>query len=260
MYLSKMRSQSKIALLMISSLLSMAAAGPAAASHHAASEKIISVNGSATATAEPDRVVVRFGVETQKESSSEALTANAELMKNVVRALDKAGIDEDEISTSGFNIQAIYDSQQDRNSGRRTQVLAGYRVSNIVAVETAKLDLVAEVIDGTVAAGVNRVDGVQFMLSREVMARLKDELIEQAVLNARTKAEKALAPLGHVITGVKNVSLADFAMPSPMYADAGRMEMARSAPTQIFASDQDVRTSVQVTFLIGPSAASGDNE
>ena len=92
------------------------------------------------------------------------------------------------------------------------------------------------------------------------MANLKDTLIEQAVLNARAKAQKALAPLEHKITGVRNISLADFSNPSPMYANAQRLEMARSAPTQIFASDQDVRTTVNVTFLIGEEMSSHTDE
>jgi uncharacterized protein YggE len=234
--------------------MGIATGGMAVASHPDTSDKVISVAGSAMASTEPDLVTVRFGVETQKPTSSEALPANADLMAKVVHALQLAGIDKDEISTSRFNIQAVYDSQQDKASGRRTQVLAGYRVSNMIAVETAKLDLVASIIDSAVASGVNRVDGVQFTLSPGVLAELKDQLIERAVLDARSKAEKALAPLGYVITGVRDMSLSDFSAPAPMYADTARVEMMHSAPTQIFASDQDVRTAVQVTFLIGKLA------
>ena len=244
-------SRSKIALITISALLSIALCASAMASHHAVTEKVISVSGSASASVEPDRVTVRFGVETQQQTSDAALRVNAELMQAVIASVRSAGVEDDEISTSSFNIQPIYDSQQDKNTGRRSQVLTGYRVSNILLVETGNLGLVAPIIDSAVAAGVNRVESVQFSLSRDVMADLKDTLIEQAVLNARAKAHKALAPLGHVITGVRDMSLADFATPSPMYANAPRIEMARSAPTQIFASDQDVRTTVNVTFLIG---------
>ena len=136
-------------------------------------------------------------------------------------------------------------------TGRRTQILAGYRVSNIIHVESHKLDLVAAMIDTAVGAGVNRVEGVRFSLSGAVLADLREGLIEQAVLNARSKAEKALAPLNYVITGVKEISLSNFSSPPPVYADSRRLEMAMSAPTQIFASDQDVRSMVNVSFLIG---------
>ena len=232
-----------------------AASGPSFAHHSAASQQVISVTGSATATTEPDLVNVRFGVEIRRDTSQEALTANAGLVQKIVQSLRKAGIEEEEISTSRFNIQAVYESEQDRVTGRRSNVLAGYQVNNMLQVETSKLDRVAVIIDSAVAAGVNRVDGVQFLLSQEVLTRLKDQLIERAVLNARAKAELALAPLNYVISGVRDMSLSDFSAPPPMYADVARMEMVRSAPTQIFSSDQNVQTSVNVTFLIAKSVA-----
>ena len=218
-------------------------------------EQVISVSGSAEASVEPDLVAVRFGVETQEKSSQAALASNANLMQSVTDALMSAGIEEDEISTSRFNIHAVYESVQERQGGPRRQVLTGYRVSNILTVETPRLDMVAGIIDSAVEAGVNRVDGVNFMLSQPVLSKLKRDLIELAVLNARDKAELALSPLEHEISGVKSISLTEN-MPTPMMmSDAPRMEMARSAPTQIFSSDQDVRTSVQVTFLIRDKAS-----
>ena len=211
----------------------------------------ITVTGNAAISMAPDLATIQFGVETQERSASEALTANANLMDQVVNAIKVLGLSDEEISTSRFNIQAVYESHRDRQTGSHSQVLAGYRVSNIVKVETGQLDSVAEIIDASVKAGANRIERVYFSLSPEVHARLKDSLIEAAVLNARSKAEQALAPLEYRIIGVQDMTLTDFSAPVPMYADAGRMEMARSAPTQIFSSGQDVKTTVNVTFLIG---------
>ncbi len=215
------------------------------------SQRTITVSGSAIAQAAPNLVTVRFGVEIQQKTARPALSGNAETMQKVVDALRHAGIGENEISTSRFNIQAVYDSQQDLGTGRRTQILAGYRVSNIIQVETYKLDLVAAMIDTAVGAGVNRVEDVSFSLSPAVRAELREGLIEQAVLNARSKAEKALAPLNYVILGVQKMSLTDFLSPLPGYADSRRVEMAMSVPTQIFAVGQNLRSTVNVTFLIG---------
>ena len=72
-------------------------------------------------------------------------------------------------------------------------------------------------------------------------------------MNAKSKAEKALDPLGQKIIGVKLVSLLDFGSPPPPIpyytrADAG-FEAKASAP--IFQSDQDVTTTANVIFLIG---------
>ena len=103
-------------------------------------------------------------------------------------------------------------------------------------------------------AGANRVDSVYFTLSPENEIKVKDELIAQAILNAKTKAENALAPLNHQIIGVKAVSLSEFGMPppTPLYADMAMAEGASfKASTPVFSSEQDVRTSASVIFLIG---------
>jgi uncharacterized protein YggE len=228
--------------------------GPAFAGDHSHSEQVISVAGSASASMDPDMVSVRFGVETRQPTSDAALNENAELMQSVIASLQKEGVTEDEISTTQFNIHPVYENLQDRETGRRTQVLSGYQVSNILLVETKNTELVATIIDTAVGQGVNRIDSVQFSISPDVLAGLKDQLIESAVLNAKARASKALTPLNYEVTGVKNMSIAGFSpTPGPMMANAPMMEMARSAPTQVFAADQEVRTTVNVTFFIGES-------
>ncbi|PIW34609.1 MAG: hypothetical protein COW26_06320, partial [Nitrosopumilales archaeon CG15_BIG_FIL_POST_REV_8_21_14_020_33_23] len=94
---------------------------------------------------------------------------------------------------------------------------------------------------------------VYFSLSPELASKLKDELLEKAVLNAKSKAEIALSPLNYKIIGVKAISLSEFSMPypMPMYDMAYSGVAKSSAPTPIFSSDQDVNTSVNVVFLIG---------
>ncbi len=215
-------------------------------------EKIISVTGTATASVDPDLLVVQFGVETQEKTAKQALESNSNLMTSVVGAITSVGISEDELSTSQLNIQPIYDSYEDKMTGRYTQELIGYRVSNIVMVETAKLDAAADIIDGAVSAGANRVDNVYFTLSPAKQLAVKDDLISQAVKNAESKANKALAPLNHKIIGVKAISLSEFGIPYPMPVYSGYAEdaFAKSA-TPVFSSDQDVTTTANVIFLIG---------
>ena len=218
-------------------------------------EKVISVTGTATTSVDPDLLVIQFGVETQEITAKQALESNSNLMNAVVDSITGVGISVDDISTSRFNIQPIYDSYQDKD-GRYTQELKGYRVSNIVMVETKNLDSAADIIDGGVSAGANRVDSVYFTLSPQKQLDVKDDLISQAVKNAESKANKALGPVNHKIIGVKSISLSEFGMPypSPVYARSS-FDMAEAAfaapPTPVFSSDQDVSTSANVIFLIG---------
>jgi uncharacterized protein len=219
-------------------------------------EKVISVTGIATASVDPDLLVVQFGVETQEKTARQALEANSNLMTSVVTAITDSGISKDDISTSRFNIQPIYDSYEDKLTGRYTQELKGYRVTNIVMVETKNLDSAADIIDGGVSAGANRVDSVYFTLSPQKQLDVKDNLISQAVKNAESKANKALGPVNHKIIGVKAISLSEFGIPypQPVYARDG-FAMAEAsfagASTPVFSSDQDVSTTANVIFLIG---------
>lgn len=245
-----------IAVLVVSVTISAISATPNATAQEVtpfpSREKVISVTGTAISSVEPDLANISFGVEIQEKTAKDALTANSELMSKVIDSIKQVGITDSEISTSQFNIYPVYDSYQEKETGRYTQELVGYRVSNIVNVKTEKLDSVASIIDSAVSAGVNRVDSVFFSLSPEVYSKLKDDLLEKAILNAKSKAEKALSPLDYKIIGVKEISLSEFSMPypTPMYDMAYGAEKS-SVQTPIFSSDQDVSTSANVVFLIG---------
>ena len=221
----------------------------------ASNEKTVSATGIATTSVDPDLLNINFGVETEAKTAKEAMSANAEAMTQVVAAIKKLGIADEELSTSGFNIYPVYKDITDPTTGIYVKSeLSGYRVSNILTVKTTKLTLASSILDMAVEAGANRVDSVYFTLSPQTQLTVQNDLIEKAVLNAKLKAEKAIAPLGHKITGVKMVSLSDFAYPPPPiyyggYASADVLSAAKATP--IFSSNQDVTTTVNVVFLIG---------
>lgn len=246
-----------IAVLVVSVTASLLSVAPNADAQevtpYPSREKTISVTGMATAYAKPDQLNISFGVETQEKTAKEALDSNSVQMNNIISAIKKSGISESEISTSSFNIYPVYESYEDKLTGRWTQEIVGYGVSNIVTVQTSKLDSAASIIDNAVNSGVNRVDSVYFSLSSPTQQKLKDDLLEKAIVNAKTRAEKALKPLNYQIIGVKFVSLDEFVIPypAPMYKGAV-MDMAESrAPTPVFSSDQEISTSAQVVFIIG---------
>ena len=217
-------------------------------------ERLISVTGTAMTSIDPDLLVVTFGVETQEETAKQALDTNSKTMNAIVKAIQSTKIVEDEISTSRFNIHPVYEGHEDPLTKRWKQELVGYQVTNTITVETSKLDLAADIIDRAVTSGANRVDNISFTLSPEKHEQIKDELIEKAILNAKTKAENALEPLDYSIIGVKAISLSEFGIPSPpmpmfdMAYDEGFA--MKSSRTPVFSSDQDVSTTANVVFII----------
>lgn len=217
-------------------------------------EKTISVTGTATTSVDPDLLVVQFGVEVQKTTAKEALDANSQLMTAVVDAIRAVGITDNEINTAQLTIYPVYESYQEKETGIYRQKLVGYAVSNIIRVETKNLSLASDIIDSGVSAGANRVDSVYYTLSPQRQMQVSDDLLSEAIINAKSKAEKALAPLDYQIIGVKHVSLTDFGYPPPPipYYKGAFDAMAESAiRTPVFSSDQDVSTTASVVFIIG---------
>ncbi len=217
-------------------------------------EKTISVTGTATASIEPDLLVITFGMETQEITAKDALSKNSVAMTSVIDAVQSLGISEDEINTSRLSIYPIYDNYRDPETERYTQDLVGYRVTNTITIETPQLDKAADIIDSAVSSGANRVDNVNFTLSPQTQIDVKDNLLGQAIINAKKKAENALTPLDHKIIGVKAVSLSEFGIPPPMPLYSGTAfadDISFKTSTPVFSSEQDVTTTASVIFLIG---------
>jgi len=215
-------------------------------------ERTISVTGTATTSISPDLLTLQFGVDTEAKTAQDAISKNSEAMNAIVTAVTSLGITKDQISTASFSIYPVYnDSIPDPLTGIHKTTLTGYRASNTLFVKTDKLSLAGNIIDSAVGAGANRVDSVAFSLSPAKQQTVQDDMLSKAVVDAKSKAEKALAPLSQKIIGVKLVSLSDFNAPPPppIYQSADVPSFAKQTP--IFSSNQDVTTTANVIFLIG---------
>ncbi len=216
------------------------------------SEQTISVSGSATASSNPDTLVIVLGVESEAKTANESLSQNSNSLNSVISSLTNSGLSEDDIQTSNFSIYPMYDSIKDFN-GNWQQVLTGYRVSNILSIQTDKIDSAGDIIDAAVSSGANRVDNVSFQLSDDKYQKISDDLIADAINDATQKAEKALVPLKQKIVGVKSVVIHDNVVPyydSPMRAsfDGFAESSMKSAP--IMSGDEEITTNVSVVFYI----------
>jgi hypothetical protein len=201
----------------------------------------------------PDKVSITLGVETQEKTAKEAAAKNSEMMNAIINKLKALGLSTDEISTSYYNIYPVYEYPPviyEKDIPRpQSPVLVGYRVTNTITITTSASEDVGSIIDAAVDAGANQVQGVSFFVSEEVQGQMNKQLIEQAVLDARAKAQSALSPLNMQIVGVKNINLNDVYFPVYSY-DKVALE-GGAAPTPILPSQQQVSASVSVTFIIG---------
>ncbi|MEO9364207.1 MAG: SIMPL domain-containing protein [Nitrososphaera sp.] len=206
-------------------------------------EHTILVSGTASTKAIPDRAIVTFAVETRGATAGAALAENSEAMNRVLEALKGVGVQQNETSTAYFNIFPIYNYTQSGN----VQSLQDYTVTNSLTVSSVNTGNVSSWIDAAVQAGANRVDNVQFMFSSEKMAKVQSELIENAIGNARAKADTIAAKLGVQITGVQSiVSIDSGSVPGPFFA----AQSPGQAGTPIVVGGQEVSASVSIAYTI----------
>lgn len=196
---------------------------------------------------QPDMASINFGVVTEAGTAAEAMRLNAERMNQVMAALRRAGLNERDIQTSGLNLSAQYDYQQ--NEPPR---LRGYQASNRVTVNIYDLTKVGSTADAVVAAGVNQIDGVSFGLrdpktaenqARQLAVRA---LQEKAALYAQALGQ----PLGQIRSLTEGGGYAP-RPPVPMYAARAVAMDAGGAETSVSGGELTVRIDITGVYDIG---------
>lgn len=167
-------------------------------------QRVISVTGQAEIYVKPDVATVSFGVETNGATAREAQQLNAAAMKKVIDALQAQGIAKEDIQTSNFSLYPVYETQPvaDRLYGR--QVLSGYRCNNTVNVRIKDIGNVGSIIDAAISAGATNVNNIAFGVLDS--KKYEDEMLAQAVVNARHKAEIIARAAGVNISGILKIS------------------------------------------------------
>ena len=210
----------------------------------------------------PDKVKLSLSVETTNTTANAALNANSATMNKVLNALKVAGVRENETSTSFFNISPNYnltqqEQEQDFPPPTESRDIISYTVTNSITVNSYNLLNVSKWIDPAVQAGVYDISSIYFSLSDTKSELIKNDLLKQAVANAKSKADIATSALGLNVTGVKSINIEPvngFPPPEPLMARETVAEAAAPTagpPTPIIAGEQEVTASVRIVFLLG---------
>lgn len=224
----------------------------------------VSTSGTATVKVDPDKFTVTVGVETNGTTAEEAASANADLVAKVIAALRALGIAEGDISTSSYSVYPVYGQKEPVNVCRVmegypippecyiSQDITGYKASNSISVTLdADGDISAgEVIDTAIDGGANTVSGAYFFLSQEAQLEAQEGLIQDAIANARHRADIAARAVGAEITGVKSINLNDVFFPPIYYGRAAEL-----SSTQILPGQQEVTMTVNVVYFASNSGS-----
>ena len=211
--------------------------------------KTLFVTSSATTVVEPDKVTVSLGVETTNTTAKAALAANSELMSKIINALKTTGVKENETSTSSFTITPNRNYSIDKNQGK----LIGFTVSNSIQIDSSNVNDTSDWIDIAVSSGANNVNSIYFSLSDKKLDEIKNELITNAIENAKEKADIAASALGHKVVGIRTASIDQVTpfFPGPVpYATESLKNEAFAPSTPILTGEQQISLNVNIVFLM----------
>lgn len=208
----------------------------------------IDVSATGYAQRAPEQAVVRLAVETVGETARAAAASNAERMDDIIDALtDDLDIPRDQIQTVAYRMYPEYA----REEGRREPEIIGYRVTNVLSVTVDGPERAGAVIDASLAAGANRVEGLSFQL-RDVDSARAEALrnaMRKAREEARILAEAAGLNLGEPIV-ISTSTSGPVPPPMPMYARAEAAAMDVATPVE--PGQLEVRATVSVQYAIRP--------
>lgn len=204
----------------------------------------INVSGVGQVSLAPEMAYVYIGVQSQADVVAQALNDNNSKAQAIAQALREIGIEENDIQTSSFN---IYPQQQFGPMGEVTSTV--YNVNNTVYVTVRNLEILGQMLDVTVRAGANSINGINFDVSQESKDQAVADARKLAVDSARAQAEALADAAGVTLGNLQSLNAYTTGQPVQIYeAKGGFATDASQVP--ISAGQINIRVDVSAAYLI----------
>ena len=161
----------------------------------------ITVTGTAQVAGKPDTLRLDLSVQTRGGTVGKALDAANSLTARVQSSLTKNGVAAKDIQTSNLQVQPEYSYPTNG-----TPVIKGYTVSEGVTATLRNLGKAGNAITAAVNAGGNAVQVNGISLDLEDNGKLLTAARDQAVANAKTKAEQYAKASGRNLGAVVSIT------------------------------------------------------
>lgn len=195
----------------------------------------VSVTGTGSVDAVPNRAGLVVGVSSDGPRAGAALAANAEKAARVIEALRSAGVAKQDLQTADVSVSPRWSDRGEQD---------GFTAHSSVQVKVRDVGRAGPILDAAVAAGASETSGPSF--DRGDRAELYRSALKAAFADARAKAAtlagEAGASLGQVLRIEESPAPSG---PLPVYA------ALEKAPTPVEPGTQEVQATIRVTFTLG---------
>jgi uncharacterized protein YggE len=213
---------------------------------------LFSSSGEGKVTAVPDQATVTVGITQQSQTVSEAKNKVNQATDSIIKDLKKLGLADKDIKTTDYSVNPNYSQQNGiampmlPTTGQQT--ITGYTVTENLEINVKPLEKANQVIDAATKDGANLVGGVNFTFSDQLSKSLESQATEQAVSDARAKAEALAKATGINLGKVVNVVENQPGQPIPMMAANAALKTDQSAPTNVTPGENSLTVDVVLYY------------
>jgi uncharacterized protein YggE len=210
------------------------------------SDRTISVMGSGQVFGKPDVAYITLGVDQADADAGKAIDSANTTLTAIVKALTDAGVKEEDIQTTSYNIYPEYktDPQSGQPTGERV-----FHVQLAVTVTIRDITKVGAVIQAGLGAGANTLNNLSFGIAD--VKSLEAEARKAAVADAGDRAQQLADAAGVTLGEPVNISESIGNVPIPMFNRAADSFAVAAAAPQINAGQLSVTINVNITYSIG---------
>ncbi len=151
--------------------------------------RTVTATGHSEIRVAPDKVILKFAVETLDENLSLAKQANDQIVTKALDLVKELGVSANTIKTDHLKIEPIYKGHKSHATG-----FEGYRVTSSIVIESHDVSLVNQLLTSLLEAGVNRVTNINY--SSNDYRSLRDKAMLLALDAAKEKAQAMAEHLG----------------------------------------------------------------
>ncbi len=212
---------------------------------------LISVNGLAETSVEPNMIVVQIESWGKGASAKTAQENQATQFIKIKNLVEKYKIKKDDFKTENYSVNpdSIWDQKTQRNK------ISGYRASHQISLTLREIDKAGQLIDDLTSAGKNDLTGGVSIQNTtwdtDKKATLENSVLNDAVHNARSKAEELAKAAGVKIKTVHRISFSSNAVAQGEVRQFSLQMASEKAQSTELSSDKiKIRVEVQMEFEI----------
>ncbi|GAB3017061.1 SIMPL domain-containing protein [Bowmanella dokdonensis] len=206
----------------------------------AADQRQVSVLGQASVSAVPDLFQFSLFIEERGPLVSKLNEIVSHKTANIVNFLLEQGVQERDIQSMHVQLHPWYEHRENGSEQK------GFVLGRQIQVSLRKLELYDRVLDGVMKYGATRIDG--FQLGFENQQDLYLNALENAVANAKLRAQRLAKSLDAKVGKVISVSEVSRYRPAPMMMEARKMSLDTVSMPGEVAMDAQVEVQFELNF------------